>query len=784
MISETQEISTGYVPRPYQAVVHVLMASYRFAVLCFHRRAGKCLSGDTVVPTPKGTSLMKDLKVGDMVFTPNGTPTKVVGTYSNGVQDTYRITFDNGQKIETDADHLWYVEEAYSTLGKQYRTPWAKGDMRTTLEIMKEMVKDSSRRFFIPTSESVEYIRKSKELPIDPWLFGYWLGNGDKDQFNICVPEKYRIEIGERVKAFGPTSEKGGVGCFYLYFSEMKDTLRSLGVLNNKHIPELYKKASREDRISLVKGLMDADGSTSNIDGVHVSPRFSNSTKELVYDLKDVLSSLGEIVNVRYSDRPDKIKKVKSGIPSREYTLTFTPKNFVPFTLPCKIKGCRINTRPLRHKIVKVEKLDKRQEFLCIRVEDSKHLFLCSESFIPTHNTVCVINEIIDKALTCQKKNPQYAYIAPTYQQAKRIAWGYFKEYTKNIPNVGHYEGEIRIVIPRPWVGDFATIFLAGSDNYDSLVGLYLDGAVLDEYSLQNPAIWTLVIRPALSDREGFGIFIGTARGNNHFYELFNFALAHPERWVAKLLTVDDTGVIPKAELEMMKEEMSEEQFRQEFYCDFNANTTNTYYGEYLGTLEREKRIMSVPYEPLVEVDTAWDLGIGDTTAIWFWQLVGAEKRFIDYYECSSEDLAHFARILKEKPYTYGTHYLPHDAKARSLETGNSREEALRSLRIGRLRVLPKLHVEDGIHAARMVLKSGSFFDRTKCERGLSALRNYQKKWDGTNKIYMDKPLHDWSSNGADAFRYAALAIRPKQDIIKNKNYQSVVDGDYAIYGG
>lgn len=345
-----------------------------------------------------------------------------------------------------------------------------------------------------------------------------------------------------------------------------------------------------------------------------------------------------------------------------------------------------------------------------------------------------------------------------------------------------NYEGELRIVIPRPWMGDFATIFLAGSDNYDSLVGLYLDIAVLDEYSLQNPAIWGLVIRPALSDRKGRGIFIGTARGMNHFYDLFVFAKNHPENWYARLLTVDDTKIIPEDELKLLREEMTEEQYAQEMQCSFTASTAAHYYGEYLAKLEEGKRIRDVPYEPLEEVHTAWDLGIGDSTAIWFYQLVNGEKRFIDYYEANGVGLEHYAKVLKDLGYMYGTHHLPHDARARSLETGNSREEALRAFRIGRIKVLPKLTLEDGIHAARMVMKGGCFIDRTKCERGLQALRNYQKKWDQQLKMYSETPLHDWSSNGADAFRYASIAIRPKQGIIKEKyNPQNVIDGDYVI---
>ena len=395
--------------------------------------------------------------------------------------------------------------------------------------------------------------------------------------------------------------------------------------------------------------------------------------------------------------------------------------------------------------------------------------------------TILAVNEIIDVLLNCPLKNPQGAYVAPTFQQAKRIAWTYFKEFVKDLPDEEHYEGELRIVIPRPWMNDFITIFLAGSDNYDSLVGLYLDIAVLDEYSLQNPAIWGLVIRPALADRKGKGIFIGTARGMNHFYDLYVFAQKHPENWYARLLTVEDTKIIDEEELSLLREEMTEEQYQQEMLCSFTATTAAFYYGSYIARMQEEKRIRSVPYEPLVEVDTAWDLGVGDATAIWFFQVVNGEKRFIDYYEASGAGLEHYVRVLKEKDYVYGTHYLPHDAKARSLETGNSREEALRAYRIGRIRVLPKLNIDDGINAARTLLRT-CYMDEGKCDRGIHALRNYQKKWDEKRKMYSEVPLHDWSSNGADGFRYASIAIRPKQGILKENITHISVYENYDVF--
>lgn len=394
--------------------------------------------------------------------------------------------------------------------------------------------------------------------------------------------------------------------------------------------------------------------------------------------------------------------------------------------------------------------------------------------------TVFVLNEAIDRALRNERKNPQYAYIAPTYGQAKRIAWNYLKEYTKNIPCRNVNESELKVEIHRPHLGDKITFYLLGADNPDTLAGIYLDGVILDEYSLMNPAIWTTIIRPALADRKGWAIFIGTPRGQNHFYDVYNFAKKNNDTWYAALYKASETGIIDEEEMKALKLEMTDEEYAQELECSFTAALIGSYYGKYLEDIEKEGRIRQVGYDMHVPVETAWDLGVGDTTAIWFFQRCGTEVHVIDYHEMSGKGLEHYVKIIKDKPYVYHEHHLPHDANARSLETGNTRIETLRKLGLGRIHLLPRLSVEDGIHAARMILPR-CYFDDVRCERGISALKNYQKKWDSKNKIYIDTPLHDWSSNGADAFRYLALSIRPNKNIINHSNLPQASYEDYNI---
>lgn len=401
--------------------------------------------------------------------------------------------------------------------------------------------------------------------------------------------------------------------------------------------------------------------------------------------------------------------------------------------------------------------------------------------------TVFSVNEIIDRSLSNTLKNPQYGYIAPTYNQAKRIAWEYLKQYTKVFQEAGLRkvnESELKVEIARPNLEDKITIYLLGADNPDSLAGIYLDGVILDEYSLMNPQIWTTIIRPALSDRKGWASFIGTPRGQNHFFDIYRFGLkdSHSSdgKWMTALYKASETGIIDQDELDSMRAEMTEEEYLQEMECSFTAALVGSYYGSYMEKAEKENRICNVPLEAVCPVNTAWDLGIGDTTVIWFYQTVGKEVHIIDYIENSGKGLEWYVKEIKQKDYVIDNHYLPHDAEARELGTGRTRIETLRELGLRNLRVLDRQSVEDGINAVRTLLPS-CWFDKVKCDQGISALKNYQKQWDAKRKVYLDKPLHDWASNAADSFRYLALSVKPQRARISNKDLPKFYEADYSV---
>jgi phage terminase large subunit len=230
---------------------------------------------------------------------------------------------------------------------------------------------------------------------------------------------------------------------------------------------------------------------------------------------------------------------------------------------------------------------------------------------------------------------------------------------------------------------------------------------------------------------------------------------------------------------------MTPEQYEQEFECSFDAAIVGAYYGKEIAQAEREGRIRDVESDQSVPVHTAWDLGFGDSTSIWFFQIAGSEIHIIDHYENNNHPLTHYLGVLKDRGYTYGTDFVPHDAKVRELIAGRTRVEFLSDN--GRtLRVIPQHRVEDGINAGRLlVAKPTTFFDRTKCAHGLEALRQYRTEFDEKTRAFKNNPRHDWTSHTADAFRYLALGWReldqpgrvrdPIAEMIKPKTFADMI---------
>lgn len=361
-----------------------------------------------------------------------------------------------------------------------------------------------------------------------------------------------------------------------------------------------------------------------------------------------------------------------------------------------------------------------------------------------------------------------HAYIAPTYSQAKTVAFDYLIDAAGPIFPFGAKLNKSDLAVTYP---NGATVRLFGADNYDALRGLRLANAVLDEPADMDPRAWPAVIRPALSDLRGGATFIGTARGHNHFYETVEKAKQDPEWFVAilkasDLVPLNDKDPLAKQkflltsdELALARKDMSEELYQQEYECDFEAAIIGAYYGKHMADAAKANRITSVPYDPAYQVYTAWDIGGDrDATAIWFAQIIGRQICLIDYFEGVGSDSAPYAKLVLEKPYSYAQHFLPHDAGPNRIGIDKSYSDFLSGHGLRNLSVLPVGIREHGINAVRLLLPR-CYFDAKNCHQGIEALKMYRAKYDEKNKALSPSPIHDWSSHGADAFRYLAVAL-------------------------
>jgi len=367
--------------------------------------------------------------------------------------------------------------------------------------------------------------------------------------------------------------------------------------------------------------------------------------------------------------------------------------------------------------------------------------------------TVAAVNDIIRAAFMYKGPNGLFGYVAPYQNQARRIAWDYFKHYAQ--PLISDTNEQMMTIT----LVNNTKVSLFGADNADAMRGLGFSGVYMDEYGDFKPSVFGNVIRPALSDKQGWAVFAGTPKGKNQFWDIYETARRIPDEWFVLRLPASDSGLLPQSELNAAKAQLSEDQYLQEYECSFEAAILGAFFGTEMR--QAEPRINErVVFEPGYPVHTAWDLGYRDDTAIWWYQVVGGEVRVIDFFAVSGADIRAIAEVVVNKGYQYGKHHLPHDARAKSLQTGRSIVEQLADhLGINHLSVVPNIGLQDGIQAIRQMLPR-TWFNSVKCGDGIEALRQYQREYDEDKKAFRASPRHDWTSHPADAFRMLAVAWR------------------------
>jgi len=374
--------------------------------------------------------------------------------------------------------------------------------------------------------------------------------------------------------------------------------------------------------------------------------------------------------------------------------------------------------------------------------------------------TVASINDLIRRAIKENKPDGRYFYMCPFYAQAKSVAWDYLLKYSEPALAKAN-QSELWVQLHNG-----AKIRLFGADSPDSLRGNFCDGIVLDEYADMRPRVWGEIIRPLLSDRNGYAVFIGTPRGHNSFYDIYNAAQKN-SNWFTKLLRADQSGLIPEAELLDAQQSMSSNQYEQEFLVSFEAAILGAYYGQEMRRITDLDKITDIEYDDMFPCHTAWDLGFNDSTSIWWYQVVHGEIRVLDHHSSNGQAIPFYTGLLKQKEeefgYKYGIHWLPHDARAKTLASGGKSiiEQLSTKIDIKHIKIVPNLSLQDGIQATRLAL-TRTWFDN-RCEEGIECLRQYQREWDDDKKVFRDRPKHDWTSHSADAFRYLSIVWKDEE---------------------
>ncbi len=375
--------------------------------------------------------------------------------------------------------------------------------------------------------------------------------------------------------------------------------------------------------------------------------------------------------------------------------------------------------------------------------------------------------DVTDAQLTELLRGRFYAHVLPTYRQAKLTTWDMAKYFAQPIPGVRFNEAELRIDYPNG-----SKLQLFGADKPDRLRGPAFSGVSFDEYGMHPPNVFSEVISKALADHLGYGIFAGTIKGRNQLYRTHEALKDDPAAFTVwqdideSLATEHDAATLMLSQAMeddralIAKSLMTQEEFDQEWFLSTDAAIRGAYYTAQLAAARTDGRITRVPHDPALPVDTDWDLGIGDATAIWFSQsLRTGEVRVIDYYEHSGEGLPHYVQVLRDKGYVYGQHWAPHDIQVRELGTGKSRLETAKNHGIA-FQIVPNIGLNDGIHAVRLLLPR-CWIDEAKCRVGLEALTFYRKVYNERVQAFTERPEHSWASHGADAFRMLAVRHKP-----------------------
>ena len=378
---------------------------------------------------------------------------------------------------------------------------------------------------------------------------------------------------------------------------------------------------------------------------------------------------------------------------------------------------------------------------------------------------------IIDQIVQCMQTDWDYWYIAPTYKQAKKIAWRLIQKFGNQIKGFTYNASELQVTYGN------ATISLFGAENPDSLRGLDLKWVIFDEYAQQPSWIYWEIIFPMINANRWWVTWIWTPKGKNAFYKLYERAKTD-DRFFTMLLKYTDTNLLDEEQISDARKEMTEEEFEQEYNCSFDAYMRWAVYWKELKKAFDEWRVRKDVYDPKLEVTTFWDLGISDAMTVLFVQVLWREIRIIDAYKNTWYGLDHYADVVNGKEYRYKTHFFPHDIRQRELSTGMSRIETAIKLLWKNCDIVPMNTIESGINAGRLIFKN--LYINEELEDFINDISLYQYEYDESRAEFKKTPKHDWTSHYADSYRYLATIFEHliKTEVIPDKENMHPVDID------
>lgn len=715
------------------AQAQVAQSSARFKVVSAGRRFGKALSVETPILTDSGFKKMLDVTVGDKVFSPNGNLIPVLNTSEIMLnRNVYRVIFSDGSIIDCDEDHEWFVES------KRYRKQQNKGantslikDVYTTKELLEAGVKvkrsdgNFESSFSIPNAKPLQY--KEKDLPFEPYSFGIWLGDGYSGTPQITIGIKDQDEI---VSNFAYPIWKTNAPLLWSFASKGRDRsedhgyfkglLGEMGVLNNKHIPEEYFYGSFSQRLSLVQGLMDSDGSASKKGHCEfISTNFS-----LAKGFYRLISTLGIKSTLTEGDAI-----LDGRFISKKYRVCFST-NVPVFRLGRKLKRLFKDERKkdiYRRFIKSIEKIES-VPVKCIEVDSEDHLYLAGVSLVPTHNSFLSMSMM---ARVARYPYSQVWYVTTTYSAAKNIMWNALKE---KLQKVGWAKRFHEVALQATLVNG-SVISLKGAANSDALRGVGLDYLVMDEAAYVEEEVWKEVLRPTLSDRGGGALFISSPSGRNWFYDLWEIGQSgEDEDWESWQFTTLEGGNVPPEEIESARRNLDARTFEQEYEARFVTYTGLVYY-----SFDYDESVVDHSYDSDLPVLIGMDFNIDPMTATVFQQDPYDGTLFIvdeiEIYGSNTDEMAE--EILARYPQNQVTIY-PDPACVQSRTSAGGRTDLSILQSYGFKCKFRRKHplVRDRINAvnSRLCSSDGSrnLLVHKNCKRVINALGKHSYK-KGTN---------------------------------------------------